>query len=174
LLRPASKIIFLKKESVSGSIQNLPQLYRFCFLMTGDQEKAEAVFRDTVRDAALRSSQGDTPADRLWIFREARARCLEATKDDLVPEPATLPEEPLAGDVAARFAQLEPAQLAVWISGAPEPQRSALALFYLDVFSYREILDLLELKLSEFAPLISHGRGQLQAWLMAVTEGEPA
>ncbi len=33
--------------------------------------------------------------------------------------------------------QLEPDQLAVWISAAPEPQRSALALFYLDEFSLR-------------------------------------
>ena len=37
-------------------------------------------------------------------------------------------------DAAARVAQLEPDQLAAWISAAPEPQRSALAFFYLNEF----------------------------------------
>jgi len=36
-------------------------------------------------------------------------------------------------------------QLAIWISAATDPQRSALALFYLDEFDYREILDIAEL-----------------------------
>ena len=42
----------------------------------------------------------------------------------------------------SQIAQLDPSQLAIWISGAPDPQRTALALFYLDEFDYREILEL--------------------------------
>ena len=61
--------------------------------------------------------------------------------------------------------QFEPTQLAVWISAAPEPQRTALALFYLNEFDYREILDLAELKLSELSRLLASGRRQFQAWL---------
>jgi DNA-directed RNA polymerase specialized sigma24 family protein len=56
-------------------------------------------------------------------------------------------------------------QLAVWISAAPDPQRSALALFYLDEFDYRDILDIADLKLTELSHLLSTGRRQLQAWL---------
>jgi DNA-directed RNA polymerase specialized sigma24 family protein len=56
-------------------------------------------------------------------------------------------------------------QLAIWISAAPDPQRSALALFYLDEFDYREILDISELKLSELSRFLAKGRRQLQAWL---------
>ena len=63
--------------------------------------------------------------------------------------------------------QLDPDQLAVWISAAPEPQRSALALFYLDEFSLREMLALLEMKADELSELISSGRRQFQAWLDA-------
>ena len=60
-----------------------------------------------------------------------------------------------------------PTQLAVWISGAPDPQRTALALFYLNEFDYGEILDLAELKLTELSRLLAQGRRQLQAWLDA-------
>ncbi len=82
----------------------------------------------------------------------------------------TLPEEPIAPDGAARVAQLEASQLATWISGAPEPQRSALAFFYLNEFTHREMQNLLDVKMNELASLISRGRSQFQAWLKTVTE----
>jgi DNA-directed RNA polymerase specialized sigma24 family protein len=68
--------------------------------------------------------------------------------------------------------QLEPDQLGVWISAAPEPQRSAMALFYLDEFTLREMIAILEIKPVEFADLISSGRRQFQAWLDATTPYE--
>ncbi len=105
---------FLGTSRVPDQKQNLPQLYRFCFLMLGDLRK-----------------------------------------DDVAPE------------AALQIEQLEPTQLAVWISNAPDPQRAALALFYLDEFDCREILELAELKLSELSRLLAQGRRQLQAWLDA-------
>ena len=78
-------------------------------------------------------------------------------------------EEPIASDAAARVAQLDPEQLATWICGAPEPQRSALAFFYLNEFSHREMQNLLDVKMNELANLISRGRSQFQAWLNTVT-----
>jgi DNA-directed RNA polymerase specialized sigma24 family protein len=65
----------------------------------------------------------------------------------------------------AQIGQLDPAQLALWISAAPEPQRSALAFFYLDEFSLAELLELLAMKAGEFSELICSGRRQFQAWL---------
>ena len=91
-------------------------------------------------------------------------------KDDVQPEPAPLTEEVLSTDANARIVQLEPAQLAIWISAAPELQRSALALFYLNEFTYREILSLLDLKVNELATLIARGRSQFQAWLKTTTD----
>ena len=78
-------------------------------------------------------------------------------------------EELIAPDAPARVAQLDPEQLAAWISTAPEPQRSALAFFYLNEFSHREMQNLLDVKMNELASLISHGRSQFQAWLNTVT-----
>ncbi|MEP6709250.1 MAG: hypothetical protein ABJB32_03860 [Verrucomicrobiota bacterium] len=140
--------------------------------MTGDADKAREAFQSTVREAAFRSSHGDLPNDRLWFFAESRRRCLYAMKDDVQPEPAPRAEEVLSTDAKARIAQLEPAQLAAWISAAPEPQRSALALFYLNEFPYRKILSLLDLKVNELAMLIAQGRSQFQAWLKATTDAE--
>jgi DNA-directed RNA polymerase specialized sigma24 family protein len=147
--------------------QNLPQLYRFCFLMLGDSRKAQEVFHTTLREAALRAAKGELPKEPFWLFRDARWRCLETNKADLQPESLELPEHDVATQTASQIQQLESTQLAIWVSGAPEPQKTALALFYLDEFDYREILDLAELKLSELSRLLAQGRRQLQAWLDA-------
>jgi DNA-directed RNA polymerase specialized sigma24 family protein len=147
--------------------QNLPQLYRFCFLMLGDASKAQEVFHTTLREAALRAAQGELPKEPFWLFRDARWRCLDATKGDLQPEPIKLDQHDVVTDAASQIERLESAQLAIWISAAPDPQRTALALFYLDEFDYNEILDLAELKLSELSRFLTQGRRQLQAWLDA-------
>jgi DNA-directed RNA polymerase specialized sigma24 family protein len=147
--------------------QNLPQLYRFCFLMLGDATKAQEIFHTTLREAALRAAQGELPKERFWLFRDARWRCLETDKADLQPEALKLDEHDVTAQDASQIEQLEPTHLAVWISGAPDPQRTALALFYLDEFDYNEILDLAELKLSELSRFLAQGRRQLQAWLDA-------
>lgn len=145
--------------------QNLPQLYRFCFLMLGDSGKAQEVFHATLREAAVRAAHGELPNEPFWIFREARWRCLEESKTDVQAEPLEMEEHEITPEAPLQIEQLDPAQLAIWISGAPEPQRTALAFFYLNEFDYREILDLAELKLSEFSRLLVTGRRQFQAWL---------
>jgi DNA-directed RNA polymerase specialized sigma24 family protein len=159
--------VFLGTSRVPDRKQNLPQLYRFCFLMLGDSAKAQEVFQTTLREAALRAAQGELPREPFWLFRDARWRCLETIKEDLQPEALKLDEHAVAPHAASQIEQLEFAQLAVWISGAPDPQRTALALFYLDEFDYQEILDLAELKLNELSRFLAQGRRQLQAWLDA-------
>lgn len=145
--------------------KNLPQLYRFCFLMTGNAEKAQSAFQETVREAASRSDEDEPPPDRLWFFRDARWRCVAMGEQDLQAEPGLLEEVEISPMAPAQIKQLEPAQLALWISAAPEPQRSALALFYLDEFTLPDLLSLLEMKAGEFSELICSGRRQFQSWL---------
>jgi DNA-directed RNA polymerase specialized sigma24 family protein len=153
--------------------QNLPQLYRFCFLMLGDSCKAQEVFQTTLREAALHAAEGELPKEPFWLFRDARWRCLEATKTDLQPESLEIDEHEVDAGAASQIEQLDPAQLAVWISSAPDPQRTALALFYLDEFDYTEILDIAELKLSTLSRCLAKGRRQLQAWLDAKHPEQP-
>src|SRR5438094_2328317 len=135
--------------------------------MMGDASKAQEIFHTTLCEAAQRAAQGELPNERFWLFRDARWRCLEASKTDLQPEPLELDEHDVAPEAALQIEQLEPTQLAVWISNAPDPQRAALALFYLDEFDCREILELAELKLNVLSRYLSQGRRQLQAWLEA-------
>jgi DNA-directed RNA polymerase specialized sigma24 family protein len=158
---------------VSAPKQNLPQLYRFCFLMLGDSSKAQEVFHTTLREAALRAAHGELPDEPFWLFRDARWRCLEASGTDLQAEPLELDAHELTPEAASQIEHLEPTQLAIWISAAPDPQRTALALFYLNEFDYREILDLTELKLNELSRLLALGRRQFQAWLDAMLPQRP-
>ena len=111
--------------------QNLPQLYRFCFLMLGDSRKAQEVFHATLREAAVRAARGELPSERFWLFRDARWRCLDVTKSDLQPEWVEMEERDVATKAESQIQRLDPMQLAIWISAAPDPQRSALALFFL-------------------------------------------
>ena len=158
--------------SVIGQV--LPQLYRFCFLMTGEVGKAEEVFEKTVQEAAARTARGESPSDRIWFFRDARWRCLASAEQDLKAESGMLEESDISPLAPRQIERLDAGQLAAWISAAPEPQRSALALFYLDEFNLQEMLSLLEINPDVFAQMIASGRRQFQAWLDATTphEGE--
>ena len=141
--------------------------------MLGDSRKAQEVFHTTLREAAQRAAQGELPKEPFWLFRDARWRRLEATKTDLQPESREIDEHEVDPGAASQIEQLDPAQLAVWISSAPDPQRTALALFYLDEFDYTEILDIAELKLSALSRCLAKGRRQLQAWLDAKHPEQP-
>ena len=135
--------------------------------MLGDAAKAQEVFQTIMHEAALRAAQGELPRDRLWLFRDARFRCLEASEAGLQPEAIETEEHKIDANTPKQIEKLEPAQLAIWISAAPDPHRSALALFYLDEFDHEELLGLTELKTSELAKLIENGRQEFQAWLNA-------
>src|SRR5689334_9912304 len=104
--------------------------------MLGDAAKAQEVFASVMHDAALRAAQGELPKDRLWLFNDARWRCLEASEAGLQAEPVEMEEHEIAATAPAQIRHLDPSQLAIWISAAPDPQRTALALFYLDEFDH--------------------------------------
>jgi len=152
--------------------QNLPQLYRFCFLMLGDARKAQEVCHSTLRAAALLCADGEVPTDPFYLFRDARWRCIQSAEQGVQPEVAAIEEHEISLYAPAQIERLDINHLAIWISAAPEPQRTALALFYLDEFNHREILELAELNLSELSRLLADGRRQLQAWLDATVPQE--
>ena len=135
--------------------------------MTGEGSKAEDIFQDTLREAAFLAANGDAPADRYWFFREARWRCLDVVAHSVQPEGGTSEACEISPQAPEQIEQLEPEQLAIWISAAPEPQRSILALYYLDEFTYREMMSMLGLKLHELSRAIASGRREFQAWLNA-------
>src|SRR5207244_52514 len=60
--------VFRGPSGVPERKQNLPQLYRFCFLMLGDSRKAQDVFHATLREAAQRAARGELPTESFWLF----------------------------------------------------------------------------------------------------------
>ncbi len=142
--------------------------------MLGDPRRAQEVFQATLREAMLLCANGETASDPFWLFRDARWRCLKASEQSLQPETLALEEHELSPSASAQVERLDVDQLAIWISAAPEPQRTVLALFYLDEFDYRDILELTELKLGDLSQLLADGRRQLQAWLNATVPQEGA
>jgi len=135
--------------------------------MTGEARKAQEAFHGTLRAAASSASNGQAPTDPLWFYRDARWRCLELSEHGLQPEDVDLPEEELSPTGPDQLKKVDPNQLAIWISAAPDPQRTALALFYMDQFDYREICELAKIRLSDLSRLLAQARRQFQAWLNA-------
>src|SRR5437763_6394494 len=113
--------------------------------MLADAAKAQEIFHGILREAAQLAANGEAPRDRLWFFRNARWRCLEAGEQGLQPEDVDLEQDELAEWAPTQIEKLEPEQFATWISAAPDPQRTALALFYLNEFSHRDLLSVTEL-----------------------------
>ena len=95
--------VFRGPSRVPERKQNLPQLYRFCFLMLGDSRKAQEIFHATLREAAVRAARGELPDEPFWLFRDARWRCLEATKNDLQPESVEMDECDVARDAESQI-----------------------------------------------------------------------
>src|SRR5438477_12377537 len=102
--------------------------------MTGDAVKAQEIFQATMHELALRSAGGELPNDRLWLFRDARGRCLEASESGLQAESIELEEHLVIASAAAQMAKIELMQLVIWVYGAPEPHGTVFALLYIVKF----------------------------------------
>ncbi len=141
----------------------LAEFYRFAVLLTGQIDKAEKVMAETLTQAegALAQIRNET-SRRAWFVNRIRERCLgEEGGAPTGPRLLREEEEVPPGEVleieaylmAQRFAQL------------PEPERSALALFYLDSFSNDDIAKLLKLHPQDLADTLGRARTRLQGLL---------
>lgn len=147
----------------------LTSLYRFALLLTG----VETVAKQTVLDAWQEC------APRLDSFRnaEGRAGCLyvairqRCLRKGPVPveAAATAAGTATAGSASSTPADLEsvsedsrPIVFARKIAALPEPDRSALALFYLHAMPARELASLLKLSLEDLSAALERGRQGLR------------
>lgn len=160
------RIIVRDLENEPSPSATLAEFYRFAVLLTGQIAKAEQVMADTLTQAegALAQIRNET-SRRAWFVSRIRERC-SGEEEGAAQAPRLLREEdadpgPLqvleieAYLVAQRFAQL------------PEPERSALALFYLDSFTNEDIAKLLKLQSHDLADTLHRARTRLQGLLRA-------
>ena len=91
-----------------------------------------------MREAAFLAAKGEPPPDRHWFFGKRAGVVSMSLRTGVQPEEETNEACEISPHAPEQIEQLEPEQLAIWTSAAPEPQRSILALYYLDEFNYRE------------------------------------
>ena len=142
----------------------MPDLYRFALLMTGSVDVASQVLQTGVERAArtLRHVRDCSRAKR-WLFSQARHDCCTAGLHTREPHPLSSapPSCPPEGPVPAVFND-QPRQLALVFAVLPEPERCALALFYLYLFTPAELAEIMDLKLWDLGALMNRGRAILQ------------
>ena len=133
--------------------QELAPLYRFALLLTGDEELSEQVVIASCADCAGRIESYRSAASRTaCLLHGIRARCLKVKRPANGTSGQTQPV--LSHENSVVFAQK--------ISAMAEPERSALALFYLNVLPAREIAALLNLSLEDLAAALEKGRDRLR------------
>jgi DNA-directed RNA polymerase specialized sigma24 family protein len=131
-----------KLNSVSAS-EHIQALYRLLLIRTGQRLHAEQALRETLKES--RQTPPDPgQTDFVEIYRTALKRPAPAS-------PASdKPQTDLSGWTLA-------------LHHLPEPQRSAITLFYLEIFSPRVLSEIFGVDLPELATLISAARKSLDS-----------
>ena len=141
----------------------LPSVYRFAFLMTGSVPSAAEVLRLTVEQAERGdlSDVRDPRRVKRWLFARARSLCARplAMPEALVGFPTPSPDDETS---PPDFAEDPARHLVSGFASLPEPERSALILFYLYLFDSSDLAETLGIKPAELAPLLQRGRTLLQ------------
>jgi DNA-directed RNA polymerase specialized sigma24 family protein len=148
----------------------LKEFYRLALLLAGDVYSAQQLLATCLADVEahldeLRSSE----RRRWWMARRMRQQCLAQGADmDPLPSAPRLIRDTEWNEAAPEVLKIEAYIVAQRFHQLPEPERSALALFYLDLFSTEEITQLLGMSLDELATVLTNARALLQAGLRPV------
>ena len=138
----------------------LAEFYRFAVLLAGNAKAAQRAMAGTLAEAEAQCGQMRSDKSRqAWFVADLRARCERASAD----EPAG--PRLMRAEADGELLDIEAFLVAQRFHGLPEPERSALALFYLDSFSIEEIAQLLKTDTRQLAALLGRARGQLEAAL---------
>jgi DNA-directed RNA polymerase specialized sigma24 family protein len=151
-------------DNESSPSATLAEFYRFAVLLTGHIGKAEKVMADTLTQAegALAQIRNET-SRRAWFVTRIRERCM-GDEAGAVTGPRLLRGEQEQG-APGQVLEIEAYLVAQRFAQLPEPDRSALALFYLDSFSNEDIAKLLKLHPHDLADTLGRARQHLQALL---------
>jgi hypothetical protein len=139
LRRWQSQDSMTKLNSVSAS-DHIEALYRLLLIRTGQRSQAEHAVRATLTESIHNAHQNPAKVDFEVFFRAALK----------MPVPTA---EPAVTDLAGWPLALH---------HLPEPERSAITLFYLEIFSPRVLSELLGVNIGELARIIETARKSLE------------
>ncbi len=138
----------------------LAELYRFALLLTGSIQAAERVLADALTECEVELMQMRNEKNRqTWFAARLRERCNAATAST-EPAPRLMRADGDPGD--PEVLEIEAYLLAQRFQRLPEPERTALALFYLDLLDVDGIANILKLDEEQLAVTVGRARQLLQ------------
>ena len=151
----------------------LAEFYRFALLLTGSASNAEQVMAETLAEAESQLAQLRNETSRLaWLAARIRERCLKNNASAPPAAPRLLREESEAV-AKSEVLEIEAFLLAQRFHALPEPERTALALFYLEFFTAEEIAQLLKMDVEVLSETLGAARDLLQKSLGTMRSGAP-
>jgi DNA-directed RNA polymerase specialized sigma24 family protein len=153
-------LVILQNPLLSNA--TLSEFYRFALLLTGNLKMAEQIMAETLHEVEGRLEELRHESHRhTWLATNIRQRCLRENAGNMHEIPRLLRDDQPQGE-CGEVLEIEAFIVAQRFSTLPEPERSALALFYLDLFTAEEIAKLLKMELEELGELLVRGRNLLE------------
>jgi RNA polymerase sigma factor (sigma-70 family) len=153
-------LVVLQNPLLSNA--TLSEFYRFALLLTGNLKMAEQIMADTLHEVERRLGELRHESHRhTWLATNIRQRCLRENAGNMHEIPRLLRDDQTEGE-SGEVLEIEAFIVAQRFSTLPEPERSALALFYLELFTAEEIAKLLKMELDELGELLARGRNLLE------------
>jgi DNA-directed RNA polymerase specialized sigma24 family protein len=150
----------------------LAEFYRFALLLTGNAKSAEQVMAETLAEVETQISEfRNETSRRAWLATHIRERCLKNNFPGEPAAPRLVGDDTETGEKPATR-KLEAFLLAQRFHMLPEPERSALALFYLEFFTVEEIARLLKMDIELLCDTLGAARTLLRESLRDL-HGEP-
>lgn len=163
-------------ETATVPTANLDQFYRFALLLCGQAKVAEQVLATALAELQTQLAEvRSIPSRHVWLVGRIRQECQRRAPGGepgrvagliRLPEEETEETEPLLAIEAYLFARR--------FSTLAEPGRSALALFYLDLFPPAEICGLLNLTWERYCETLKKARASLREGVQQMRTHEPA
>lgn len=117
---------------------------------------------ETLADVEAHVAQFRNETSRhAWLATRIRERCLKNNADAPPAAPRLLRDDSETGDLPTVL-QIEGFLLAQRFHLLPEPERSALALFYLEFFTVEEIAQVLKMDVQALSDTLASARALLQ------------
>ena len=149
--------------------QHYEPLYRFAFSLTRAEADAEDLTQQTFYIWATKGHQlRDGSKVKSWLYTTLRREFLKFRRMCSRFEYFELSgEEQDIADISKELVNsLDAVRLIELLHQVNEPYRSAITLFYMEDFSYKEMAEILEVPLGTVQSRISRGLGQLQRLML--------
>jgi len=146
-------------------------LYQFAYSLTGAEADASDLTQQTFYIWATKGHQlRDTSKVKTWLFTTLHREFLNLRRRGVrFPHyELTEMEHELPAISPSMVNALDSARVVELLGQVAEPYQAAVALFYLEDCSYKEIAEILEVPLGTVQSRISRGLAQLQQLIMDV------